>query len=118
MNNFGKICNISFVLYPKYTKEGVFVFPSVAKQLGKTKNYVIVVMGSEYKGIWSWDPVIIPELKTWMNKTTECYSLPISKMTFVKSLEDIDPELPLGGYITRIIKKIEMEHSDDKKRNN
>lgn len=115
MNNFKNITNVAFVLYPKYTKEGVFVFPSVAKQRGKTKNYVVVVLGSEYKGVWSWEPSIIPELKTWMNKTTECYCLPVEKMTFIKGLDEIDPELPLGAFFTRILKKIEMEHSDEKK---
>ena len=104
---FSKIVNIAFLKYAKEAHEGVLFFPAINKQQGRV-NYIIVCQGP-YTGVYKWDPDIIPTLRRWFNKKTECFVLPMDKTIKIKELADIDERLPLGRYILKVIRKVNEE---------
>ena len=107
--SFRDICNICFIKKVKRAKNDLLVLPAVNKQQGKTWNYIIIVCDDEYNGVYKWNPEIISTLRIWNNGSKPCYILKFSQLIKIKDLEDIDPHLPLGGYISRIMAKIRGE---------
>lgn len=107
--NFKDLCNFAFILGVKRGDE-TLVFPAVDKQQGRTWNYLVICCDKQYNGIWKWKPEIIPHLRVWTNNKKPCYVLPIEECTFIKPLEELDPKLPLGKYLSKIVATIRKEH--------
>ena len=106
MYDFKQICNIAFIYKVAHKATGDFVFPAVYKQLGKTWNYVVICLDDKWNGVYKWDPNLIPDLQVWHNNKLPCYVLPVEDLIKIKNIEDLSPELPLGKYILKIVRKI------------
>lgn len=79
--------NVAYIYQPHF-KTSMFRV-AVNKQQSKETNYIVVTCSPQYNGLWKYNGDLHESCSRWINGKTTCYEIPISKCTFVKSLDEI-----------------------------
>lgn len=105
-----KFKNIAVTYQPKFVSpfgdSEVYAVPAVNKQRGSSTNWVVISCSPSYNGVYTWEYDANDIPKVWKNKNLSIYYIPINKMEYVASLEEMQNRTSEGAkYMTKEVIK-------------